>query len=887
MDGYQQYIAKSRYARYLPDQKRRETWEETVRRYLNFFMERGQITPENYDELFNAIYDLEVMPSMRAVMSAGDALDRDNVAGFNCSYLVIDHPRAFDELMYILMCGTGVGFSVERQYIAKLPEVAEVMHETDTVINVADSKIGWAKSFRELVSLLYSGQIPRWDVSGVRPAGSPLKTFGGRASGPEPLVELFRFTVETFRGAAGRKLTSLECHDLCCKVAQIVVVGGVRRSALISLSNLTDDRIRRAKHGQWWMDNPHRGLANNSACYTEKPDFEAFLNEWQSLYESRSGERGFFSRVASQKQAAKNGRRDSKHDFGTNPCLHPDSLVETIHGRVKIKDITEGTYVYTMEDGKLAIKPCSASWVSKKDAETLNITIASGKVVRCTPDHKIYIEGRGWIEAKDIRIGDKVVHLVRNRRGAAYSGVKLTTQDKRDFIMEHRLVWEAVNGPVPEGYDIHHIDGDTYNNDINNLECLTHADHSSITRYESENNHQVLGYRDNSPGRHGSMFGFVSSGERKKKVIVPMPDELKSNLHQYATVVKIEEGETTDVYDLTVQDTHNFIADFVVVHNCSEIILRPNQFCNLSEVVVRPDDSLETLKEKVRIATILGTLQATLTDFRYLRAIWKKNTEEEALLGVSLTGIMDHPFLSGVSPRMPEHIIISRQDPIHYVYSLEGVLKELKEVAIETNKVWAEALGINQSTAITCVKPSGTVSQLVDSASGIHARFAPYYIRRVRADMRDPLCGVLEAAGVPSEFDVTSPTTKVFSFPKKAPEGAIYAKDETGMSQLRLWDTYQKHWCEHKPSITVYYRDKEFLEIGQWMYNNFDSVSGVSFLPYSEHTYEQAPYEEITEEEYNKMMEGFPTEFPWDITEASDQTEGAQTLACVGGSCEL
>lgn len=320
MDGYQQYIAKSRYARYLPEQKRRETWEETVRRYLDFFMERGQITQENYGELFDAIHDLEVMPSMRAMMSAGVALDRDNVAGFNCSYITIDHPRAFDELMYILMCGTGVGFSVERQYIAKLPEVSEVMHETDTVINVADSKIGWAKSFRELVSLLYSGQVPRWDVSGVRPAGSPLKTFGGRASGPEPLVELFRFTVETFRGAAGRKLTSLECHDLCCKVAQIVVVGGVRRSALISLSNLTDDRIRRAKHGQWWMDNPHRGLANNSACYTEKPDFEAFLNEWQSLYESRSGERGFFSRVASQKQAAKNGRRDSKHDFGTNPC---------------------------------------------------------------------------------------------------------------------------------------------------------------------------------------------------------------------------------------------------------------------------------------------------------------------------------------------------------------------------------------------------------------------------------------------------------------------------------------------------------------------------------------------------------------------------------------
>ena len=629
MDGYQQYIAKSRYARYLPDQKRRETWEETVERYIDYFKDRGQLPGKAADDCYNAIVNLEVMPSMRALMTAGEALDRDNVAGFNCSYVTIDHPRAFDELMYILMCGTGVGFSVERQYIAKLPEVAEDFYETDTVINVADSKIGWAKSFRELISLLYSGQVPKWDVSGVRPAGSPLKTFGGRASGPEPLVELFKFTVETFRGASGRKLNSVECHDLCCKVAQIVVVGGVRRSALISLSNLTDDRIRRAKHGQWWLDNPHRGLANNSACYTEKPDFEAFLNEWQSLYESRSGERGFFSRVASQKQAAKNGRRDSKYDFGTNPCR--------------------------------------------------------------------------------------------------------------------------------------------------------------------------------------------------------------------------------------------------------EIILRPNQFCNLSEVVVRPDDSLETLKEKVRIATILGTLQATLTDFRYLRNIWKKNTEEECLLGVSLTGIMDHSVLSGCQKLYVDEDMTG----------LKEWLTAMKEVAIETNKIWSEALGINQSTAITCVKPSGTVSQLVDSASGIHARYAPYYIRRVRADMRDPLCGVLEAAGVPCETDVTSPTTKVFSFPKKAPEGSIYANNETGMSQLKLWDIYQKHWCEHKPSITVYYRDNEFLEIGQWMYNNFDSVSGVSFLPYSEHTYEQAPYEEITEEEYNKMIEGFPTEFPWDITEASDQTEGAQTLACVGGSCEL
>lgn len=621
--GYEEYIHKSRYARYIPEEQRREEWRETVERYVDYFVDRGQLDRETADEVFHAIFNCDVMPSMRAMMTAGKALDRDNVAGFNCSYLVVDHPRAFDELMYILMCGTGVGFSVERQYINKLPEVAEKLYDTDTVINVADSKIGWASAYRELISLLYSGKIPKWDVSRVRPAGATLKTFGGRASGPEPLTELFRFTTEIFRGAAGRKLNSIECHDLCCKVAQIVVVGGVRRSALISLSNLTDDRIRRAKHGQWWMDNPHRGLANNSACYTEKPDFAAFLNEWSSLYESRSGERGFFSRVASQKQASKNGRRDNTYDFGTNPC--------------------------------------------------------------------------------------------------------------------------------------------------------------------------------------------------------------------------------------------------------SEIILRPNQFCNLSEVVLRPEDTIKDIEGKVRIASILGTLQATLTDFRYLRSVWKKNTEEEALLGVSLTGIMDHSFFN----------TYANQD-------LPAVLENLKDVAVRTNKEWAERLGINQSAAITCVKPSGTVSQLVDSASGIHARYAPYYIRRVRADMRDPLCKVLEDAGVPCETDVTSPTTKVFSFPKKAPNGAVFASEESGMDQLYLWDIYQKHWCEHKPSITVYYRDDEFLEIGQWMYNNFDNVSGVSFLPYSEHTYEQAPYEAITEERYNDLIKNFPTEFQWDISESSDLTEGSQTLACNSATgCEL
>ena len=623
MDAYQQYIHKSRYARYNAEEQRRETWEETVNRYVNYWVDKADLNDFEVSEIFKAIHDLDVMPSMRALMTAGEALDRDNVAGFNCSYLPIDHPKAFDEMMYILMCGTGVGFSVERQYIAKLPEVAEKFHETDTVINVADSKIGWAKSFRELVSLLYSGQIPQWDVSRVRRAGATLKTFGGRASGPEPLIELFKFTSGLFQGAAGRKLTSIECHDLCCKIAQIVVVGGVRRSALISLSNLSDDRLRRAKTGEWYHANPQRALSNNSACYTEKPDFIAYLEEWKSLYESYSGERGFFSRVASQKQAERNGRRDATYDFGTNPC--------------------------------------------------------------------------------------------------------------------------------------------------------------------------------------------------------------------------------------------------------SEIILRPNQFCNLSEVVVRSDDTLASLKRKVRIAAILGTLQATLTDFRYLRSIWKTNTEEEALLGVSLTGIMDHHLLSG------------RGDNA----KLKKWLTDMREEAIETNKRWAERLNINPSTAITAIKPSGTVSQLVDSASGIHPRYSEQYIRTVRADSRDPLCAVLEAAGVPVETDVNSASTKVFSFPIASPEGAVTASDMGAIEQLDLWELYQDYWCEHKPSMTCYYRDNEFLEVGQWLWNKFDKVSGVSFLPYSDHAFQQAPYQPIDKKTYKQAVKDFPTEINWDINEESDMTEGSQELACTGNNCEI
>ena len=625
MDQYQSFIHKSRYARWLEDEGRRETWDETCSRYVDFFKEREQLDDESGQEIWNAINALEVMPSMRCMMTAGEALKRDNVAGFNCSYLHIDHPRAFDELMYVLMCGTGVGFSVERNFINKLPEVAETFHKTSSTIVVSDSKLGWASAFRELIAMLYAGKLPQWDMSRVRPAGARLKTFGGRASGPEPLQDLFRFCVEIFQKAKGRKLTSIECHDVCCKIADIVVVGGVRRSALISLSNLSDQRMSKAKSGQWWIDQGQRRLANNSVAYTEKPDFEAFLTEMKNLYESKSGERGLFSRVAAQKIAGRNGRRDAEHDFGTNPC--------------------------------------------------------------------------------------------------------------------------------------------------------------------------------------------------------------------------------------------------------SEIILRSNEFCNLSEVVVRADDTLETLKEKVRKATIIGTLQSTLTDFRYLRVRWKRNTEEEALLGVSLTGIMDHEVLGN-----PDSDILPEW------------LEEMRDVSIETNKEWAERLGVNQSVAITCVKPSGTVSQLVDSASGIHPRFSKHYIRRVRSDKKDPLALYMEQAGFPMEQDVMSPTSVVFSFPVKSPEASTCVRDVGAMHQLRLWKAYQNHWCEHKPSVTVYYTDSEYLQVSQWIWDNFDLCSGISLLPTSDHTYQQAPYEDINEEEYQKLVAAMPQNVNWEDLaqfEKEDNTTGSQELACVGGACEI
>lgn len=877
---YQEFIYKSRYARFLDNEKRRENWDETVARYFNFMTKHLEtkcgykLSTEERKELEEAVLSLQVMPSMRALMTAGPSLEKDNTCAYNCAYVAVDDIKVFDEAMLILMMGTGVGFSVERQYTSQLPEIPQKLYDTDTTIIVKDSKEGWSKALRQLIALLYSGEIPKWNVSKVRPAGARLKTFGGRASGPEPLVDLFKFTVRIFRNAAGRKLTSIECHDIMCKIGEVVVVGGVRRSAMISLSNVTDERMRMAKTGSWWETNPQRALSNNSAAYSEKPDMGIFMREWLSLYDSKSGERGIFSRIASQKQAIKFGRRDPNHEFGTNPCLHPDSLVETINGQVKIKDITEPTMVYSMnKDGKLCIKPSSASWISKKNAKTIKVTVSSGKQVICTPDHKIFIEGRGWVEAQNIHIGDKVVHLVRNRRGAAYSGVKLTSQDKRDFVMEHRIVYESFYGKIPEGYDIHHIDGNTYNNDIENLECLSHSDHAKLTALEQPNNHMVNGVNE----KCSSGYGFISPSNSRggEKTIISMPEELKSNLHQYANVVSIEEGPVTDVYDLTVEETHNFIANFVVVHNCSEIILRPNQFCNLTSIVVKASDDFNTLAKKARIAALLGTIQSTLTYFPYLRKAWTKNTEEERLLGVSLTGIMDNTLLNGKEEKN----------------NLPLLLEALRNIVVETNKEFAEKLGIPQSVAATCVKPEGTSSQLNDSASGIHARHNSHYIRTVRCDNKDPLTLLMKSEGFPNEPCVMKPeSTTVFSFPIKAPKGSITRNDMTAIEQLEMWIVYQRYWCEHKPSVTISVKEDEWMAVGAFVYENFDEISGVSFLPYSEHIYRQAPYQDCSEEEYEKAWEKMPKKLDWNKLaeyESEDNTLGSQTLACAAGACEI
>ena len=671
---YQQFIHKSRYARWDYNKSRREDWGETVDRYINFFsghLERQhnyKISDADLAEVRTAIGELKVMPSMRCLMTAGEALEKENIAGYNCSFVAVDTPRAFDEILYVLMNGTGVGFSVENRYVNKLPEVHEEFHTGDTMINVADSKLGWAKAFKQVIALLYNGEVPSWDVSKVRPAGSPLKTFGGRASGPEPLVNLFNFCVSKFKGAAGRKLTSLECPDIVCKVAEIVVVGGVRRSALISLSDLDDRNMRYAKSGNWWMEEGQRALSNNSVNYQEKPGMGSFMREWLSLYDSKSGERGIFS-----------------------------------------------------------------SYASKKSIERLN------------ERHRDRLDRQG------IRTGD--------------------------------------DGKSNDG-------------------------------------------RGDGTGGTGGDGGI--------------PFRRRESREDFGT------------------------------NPCSEIILRSREFCNLSEVVIRRSDTIKSLKTKVRLATIVGTIQSTLTSFRYLTKEWTNNCTEERLLGVSMTGIMDHPTMNGSEGKK----------------KLSKWLRELREVAIETNEEWAKKIGIENSAAISCVKPSGTVSQLVDSASGIHARHNPYYIRTVRADNKDPLCKFMKDQGFPHEPDFMKPDhTTVFSFPMKAPDNAVMRYDRNAIEQMELWKTYLEDWCEHKPSITVSVKESEWMNVGAWVYENLDDISGISFLPFSDHVYAQAPYQDCTVEEFEEMRTKMPKNVKWEEVsryEAQDYTSGSQELACSGDTgCEI
>ena len=630
---YQSFIHQSRYSRWLDGEERRETWQETVTRLLSFyrdFIKKNHdysMPKEMFTDLYTAMVTLEIMPSMRAMMTAGNALERNHIAAYNCSYLPVDSPRAFDECLYILMHGTGVGFSVERQYINQLPGVPDVLEDSETTIIVQDSKEGWFRGFKELINLLYAGMLPRWDMSRLRPAGAKLKTFGGRASGPEPLDDLFSFSCNLFKKASGRKLTSIECHDLMCKIADVVVVGGVRRSALISLSNLSDDRMRHAKSGSWWDTDPHRALANNSVCYTDgTADMGSFMREWTTLYESKSGERGIFNRQAAQQQAAKYGRRDSDIDYGTNPCC--------------------------------------------------------------------------------------------------------------------------------------------------------------------------------------------------------------------------------------------------------EIILRPKQFCNLSEVVVKAEDTAETLQKKVELATILGTIQSCFTDFKGLSRQWTRNTEEERLLGVSLTGILDNKMMSNKTND-----------------NLETLLSNLRLTAVATNSKWAKYLGIEPSAAITCVKPSGTVSQLVDAASGIHPRHAEYYIRTVRADKKDPLTQFMTEKGFPVEDELAKPQSmSVFNFPMKSPKGALTRHDLSAIDHLKIWQVYSEHWCEHKPSITVSVQEHEWMEVGAYVYKNFNLMSGISFLPMTEHTYKQAPYQDCDKTTYDELLSKMPTDVDWKLLaefEAEDNTHGSQTLNCTGDVCEI
>ena len=630
-----EFVYLRTYARWIEHEGRRETWIETIDRYLSFMRENlgEKLTKEDYSELRQALLKQEVMPSMRLLQFAGDAARKTNVCAYNCSYIAPSCVEDFGEVMYVSMCGTGVGFSVESQNVEALPQIEYQGGEKLATHIVADSKEGWCDALVLGMNTWYQGKDIEFDYSKLRPAGARLKTFGGKSSGPEPLQALLDFTRSKILSRQGRRLTNINVHDILCKIGEIVVAGGVRRSAMISLSDLDDEKMRHAKDGQFYMLQPQRSIANNSAVYLEKPTQEVFLSEWLALVKSGSGERGIFNR---------------------------GSLIETL------------------------------------------------------PKRRV------------------------------------------DLLKEKGLI-------------------------------------------------------------HGDR-----------------------------------------------------ITGIIGTNPCAEIILQSKQFCNLSEVVARSDDDEKSLLRKIRLATLLGTYQASLTYFPYLSKAWQDNCEKERLLGVSITGQWDCQAVRD-----------------------NNVLDKLKQAAIDANKEYAKRFNVNASTCITCVKPSGTVSQTVDSSSGMHPRHAPFYIRRIRISASDALFKMLKKQGVPyhpevgqSEMDAT---TFVLDFPVKAPTNAVCKDNLTALEQLEHWRLVKENYTEHNPSVTISVGEDEWLQVANWVYQHWDIIGGLSFLPRFDHVYQLAPYEAITEEEYNALLKRFEQlDFAQLFAyEHSDTTEVKRELACVGGACEI
>ena len=1021
---YSNFIAISRYARWLENDGRRETWAESVQRYIDFMKTQlgDKIDDNTLDRIHNGILNQDIMPSMRALMTAGPALERENIAAYNCSFIAVDSLRSFDEALYILMNGTGVGFSVESKYVSKLPIISDSFVDSETVIFVEDSKMGWAKAYKELIGLLVQGIIPKWDMSRVRPAGARLKTFGGRSSGPEPLDRLFRQTVSVFKNAAGRQLSSVECHDIMCHIAEIVVVGGVRRAALISMSDLDDYGMATAKSGSWWENNGQRGLANNSAVYHKKPTMGQFMEEWKNLYDSKSGERGIINMDSIRNHIDGFGRRDSSLVGGVNPCLSADSLLLNEDGWVTFGEaylsgetqriIQDGRVTYHASDDGLehpdnwkidshasrgVITQSSEVKLTQKNADLVKLDTVSGLSVRLTPDHLVATK-RGMVEAGKLKDGEQILvaaapltesivgrmpetideHMAflcgliagdgtfsRNKfsqiahvdlwgddrwlcnqvvdsimtlhehygpiigmNSREYAKPYVSVVNESDkirisssylaYILDRELHFNAdTKHCVPENYIkfARHTPAKFY------VAALAFCD-GTVNKYNkigsssiriNQSNRSMLadvnlillangivprlylrsgeGYRSLSDGHGGvkeyltkenyesvimmhayeytNIIGFI--GGHKQVLAEQLFTAPSKKQNTYDTVASVILDGNEDVYCLQENTRRTLVANGITMRRCGEIILRPNELCNLTEVVIAPDDTFEDIKSKVELATILGTYQATLTNFKYVRKSWQKNCEEERLLGVSFTGIFGNELFSSNNSILANN------------------LDQLREYALEVNAIWADRFSINRSAAITCVKPSGTVSQLTGVSSGIHPWYSQYYVRTVRADNKDPLTRLMKDEGIPNEPDVTNPDDiTVFSFPIAAPANAVTSSNLTAIQHLELWKTYREHWTEHNPSVTINVRESEWMEVGAWVYNNFDHIGGVSFLPYSDHTYKQAPYQPITKEEYDGFE--FPNHINWDylpVYELSDTTTGSQELSCVSGSCDI